>query len=76
MMSRHIWNSLPASFCADSGYGTPRPGVTRLEAFNPVQGHRARTLLSGPLQIAEMSSTVRCAVMANRLSRAWSWRSV
>ena len=52
------------------------PDATRFVSFNPTQYHRAIALLSGPLPIAEMSSTVRCAVTANRLSRACSCRSV
>jgi hypothetical protein len=56
--------------------GAGSPGVARLVVFNRIQRHDARRLLSSPLQIAEMSSTVRCAVMANRLARAGSWRSV
>jgi hypothetical protein len=69
MTSRHTWNSLPGCCSAN-------PDVTRLVVFRAIHGHHAATSQSGPLQIAEMSSTVRCAVMANRMSRACSWRSV
>jgi hypothetical protein len=73
---------------APSSYGglsclssAPKPEALRLYAtgivvLNPIQRYRATAHLSSLLPIAEMSSTVRCTVMANRLARACSWRSV
>ena len=52
------------------------PDFIRFVAFKTTQCHDARKLQSGTLPIAEMSSTVRCTVMANRLSQACSYRSV
>ena len=73
MTSRHTWSSQHACCSAEHGaFGS----LGRFVVFKPIQYHSAKTPLSGPLQIAEMSSTVRCAVMANRMSQACSWRSV
>ena len=74
MTSRHTWSSQHACCSAEPRASGSLAG--RFVVFKPIYYHRARTPLSGPLPIAEMSSTVRCAVMANRMSQACSWRSV
>ena len=58
------------------GARTRWPDVTRFVPFKGIRRHDAGRLRSGTLPIAEMSSTVRCTVMANRLSQACSYRSV
>ena len=65
----------PRTERADAPWQRPhwrRPDVTRLVVINSVRVHLAGRLLSSPSPIAEMSSTVRRAVTANRPSRACS----
>ena len=81
MTSRLTWSLLPACYSVESARSgslggsmatARRRDVTRLVIINSIRCHHAGRLLSSPLPIAEMSSTVRCVVMANRLSPACS----